>query len=148
LFGDGNVAEVTCLHAGVRIVHTTQALLAQQHPSCNATGKLGGIYCNAAIDNLCGSLRDRGGYGPVAFDAAGNVDVACIGAPLTVDRVIVPWATLTGLHANCNLASAQAQAGGPCMYAANQHCQRNGYYAGFGPVQDVNPNALVICLRR
>ena len=33
------------------------------------------------------------------------------------------------------------------MNAANQHCLRNNYYAGFGPVQDVNPNALVICLR-
>jgi hypothetical protein len=149
-FADGSTmtADVVCLHDGVRIVRTTQAVLTRHHPSCNATGKLGGIYCNAAIDNLCSTMSERGGYGPVGFDAAGNVDIACIGGPLVVDRVTVPWATLTAIHGDCNPDSAQAQAGGPCMFAANQHCVRAQYYAGFGPVQDVNGQALVICLQR
>ena len=34
------------------------------------------IENNAAIDNFCSAQNLRGGYGPVAFEAGGNVDIA------------------------------------------------------------------------
>ena len=74
----GDDAYVACVRrGGGRVEHTTYAVLASHHGSCDGSSERNGPACNAAISRYCRALGFVTGFGPVE-QAGGNADVVCV----------------------------------------------------------------------
>ncbi len=146
--GDGTTtSSVACIARGTADMTVSLQDLAAYNPSCNAEGTLAALVCHSAIHRRCVALGYVSGFGPTRFDGGGFYDIACVGAPLTLNYQAVPWATLTTLNANCGIAAGLLQTGWPCNSAVNAQCVSQGYTGGFGPVEADANNAWIICYR-
>jgi hypothetical protein len=131
-------ATVICV-AGVDVINTTTAVLQNEHAACQPADPQYG-HCNAAIHRYC---RDEGyvsGFGPVGVSGT-TVTIVCLTSG-TVEHTT--YTTLASHHPDCD--GTNERIGPNCNAAITRYCVAQGHTGGFGPVENSNDNAQVICV--
>ena len=134
-----DIAHVTCVVAEERQV--AYAVLWTQHEVCDGTQERIGPNCNAAIHRWCAAAGFVSGFGPVE-SGPDEITVACVGAGAEV--VVTAYAELTQHHPPCN---GEFQRIGPdCNAAIHRYCRSRGAASGYGPVENFDGTAVVVCV--
>ena len=101
------------------------------------------VTCFLAADRWCRGQGSLGGFGPVEYDANGPW-LACLSAD-NAERRRTTYAELGQRAAPCD--GDQQRFGSDCAAAVNRFCRDNGAVGGVGPVEYVDGDPVVLCVR-
>jgi hypothetical protein len=112
------------------------------HQGCNGSTNIG-PNCNAAIHRFCGSKGFLSGFGPNEVGPSSET-VACVPADFA-EGIATTYTVLKTFHAACDGGSERA--GPNCNAAIHRFCGAHGDLTGFGPVENADDGATIVCLR-
>jgi hypothetical protein len=137
---DGTNAYFVCV-AGGALRTETWATLAARLADCNGQAMANSPACWAAINRQCREILGHlGGFGPVSTTTT-SATFYC------VDSGTIAWTSFTALathHASCN--GVTQRQGNDCNAAVKRYCVSLGHTSGFGPVENQDDSAVVICV--
>ena len=135
----GDSLTVTCV-AGVSVQNVTFATLQQHHNQCVSGDPLSGP-CYAAIKRYCQSQGFSGtGFGPVSSNAT-SAEIVCVTAGNIRNTT---YTVMSSYISNCD--GTTERIGSACNAAIKRFCRDQGDESGFGPVENVGNDLVVVCV--
>lgn len=119
-------------------------LLSAHHAGCEGTLTRIGPECSAAIHRYCRSEGFATGFGPVEVQMR-IARVVCLEASTAV-VLETSYSELSQRHGGCTGSGTQGRWGPDCNAAINRFCAAGGYTTGYGPVENVDDRAVIVCV--